>query len=322
MEITINPLYDKFGSIISATGKVDIRELDKIKVINLFNCSGVVLFRGFDLNTDKFKKLTELFSTNFMSFLGGRYSRKMINGDKTFLSVRESMIKEDNLATPLEDNGDNLAIPLHGEMYYKKKKPTLIWFYCANPALKDGETIVCDGVKLYNNLNPSTQNLFEEKRIKYISKFCEEKWQQIYGTNDLNIVKQICEEDNIQLRINPDKSLTLEYVCSAIVKSRCGQHKVFMNSVLPVVKQEELLGEIKASNVKFEDCTKIPEAVIKEVQEVAAKLTYPIKWQKHDVLMVDNTRVLHGRKAFSDNQRDIYIRLCEPNFQVQGLEDV
>lgn len=322
MNITVNPLYDKFGSIISATGKVDIRELDKIKVINLFNFSGVVLFRGFDLNTDEFKKLTELFSTNFMPYLGGGYSRKMINGDKTFLSVRRSTIKEDNLAIPLEDNGDNLATSLHGEMYYKKKKPTLIWFYCANPALKDGETIVCDGVKLFNSLNSSTQNLFEEKRIKYISKFSEEKWQEIYGTNDLIIVKQLCEEDNIQLRINQDKSIIAEYVCSAIVKSRCGQHKSFMNNILQIVEKEELLGEIKANNVEFEDCTKIPEAVIKEVQEVAAKLTYPIKWQKHDVLMVDNTRVLHGRKAFSDNQRDIYIRLCEPNFQVKGLEDV
>ncbi len=30
--------------------------------------------------------------------------------------------------------------------------------------------------------------------------------------------------------------------------------------------------------------------------------------------MIDNTRILHGRRAFADDQRDIYIRLCSPAF--------
>jgi len=198
-------------------------------------------------------------------------------------------------------------------MYYRKKKLTLLWFYCANPALKGGETTVCDGFQIYNNLNPSTQKLFEEKRLKYIRNYPDEKWQQIYGTDDLMVVKQVGEENHVQLTVNKDKSITTEYVFSAIIKSRCGQHRVFINNILPVIEQEFTYGS-KVSIVRFEDGTKIPETAIREVQEIAAKLTYLIEWQKHDVLMVDNTRLLHGRKAFSDNQRDIYVRLCDTNF--------
>jgi alpha-ketoglutarate-dependent taurine dioxygenase len=238
-----------------------------------------------------------------MSYVGGAYSRKKINGDETLLSVTET-----------GGSVDNSAMPLHGEMYYKKKKPTLVWFYCANPALKGGETTVCDGLQIYNNLNPSTQKLFEEKRLKYIRNYADGKWQQIYGTDDLMVVKQVCDKNNVQLTVNKDKSITTEYVCSAIVKSKCGQHRVFINNILPVIEQEFTYGS-KVSIVRFEDGTKIPKTVIREVQEIAAKLTYPIAWQKHDVLMVDNTRLLHGRKAFSDNQRDIYVRLCDTNFQ-------
>ena len=194
-------------------------------------------------------------------------------------------------------------------MYYRKKKPTLLWFYCANPALKGGETTVCDGVQIYNNLNASTQKLFEEKCLKYIFYYPDGKWQQIHGTDDLMVVKQVCEENYVQLIVNKDKFISREYVCSAIIKSRCGQHRVFINNILGATDYEDPDGF-----ALFEDGTQIPETVIREVQEITAKLTYLIEGQKHDVLMVDNTRLLHGRKAFSDNQRDIYIRLCDTNF--------
>jgi len=305
MPIKINPLYNDLGTIISTSGKVDILELDRTEVINEFNSSNLVLFRDFALNADKFNKFTELFSTNFIFYAGGAYRRKMINDDETLLSVTGA-------------DEDNSAIPLHGEMYYKKQKPTLVWFYCANPALKDGETTVCDGLQIYNNLNPSTQKLLAEKRLKYIRNYPDGKWQEIYGSDDLSVVKQVCDENNVHLTVNEDKSITTEYVCSAIVKSRCGNHWIFINNILPVIEQEFIYGS-KISIVRFEDGTKIPQTAIREIQEIAAELTYPIVWKKHDLLMVDNTRLLHGRKAFSDNQRDIYVRLCDTNFQVSNL---
>ena len=295
MDITINPLYDELGTLISARSKVDIFELDKTEVINSFNSSGLVLFRGFDTSTEEFKKFTELLSTNFMPYVGSAHSRKKINGDETLLSVYSSERRE---SYP--------ELPLHGELHHKKKKPNLLWFYCANPALKGGETTVCDGLQIYNNLNSSTQKLFEEKRLKYTIYYPDGKWQQAYGTDDLMVVKQVCDENHVQLIVNQDKSITTEYVCSAIIKSRCGQHKVFINNILTAINPQ-----ITYAFVLFEDGTKIPETVIRELEEITAKLTYLIEWQKHDVLMVDNTRLLHGRKAFSDNQRDIYIRLCD-----------
>jgi alpha-ketoglutarate-dependent taurine dioxygenase len=50
------------------------------------------------------------------------------------------------------------------------------------------------------------------------------------------------------------------------------------------------------------------------LNEIADKITTKIPWKKGDILMVDNTRIMHGRRAFSDNQRDIYLRLCSPAF--------
>ena len=51
-----------------------------------------------------------------------------------------------------------------------------------------------------------------------------------------------------------------------------------------------------------------------ELNEIAERITIEISWQKGDILMIDNTRIMHGRRAFYDDQRDIYTRLCFPAF--------
>ncbi len=298
MNITTAPLANNFGTTILGSADRNILKLNREEVINLFNLSSALLFRGFDIDTETFKKITEVFCTNFVSYIGGAYSREMINGDKTLLSVTGGKL--------------HFAVPLHGEMYYRKQKPNIIWFYCASPALKDGETTICDGVQVYNELSDFTQDLLNKKRLKYIRTYPAETWQKIYQTDDLNLVEKVCLDNDMHLKANPDHSITTEYVSSAIQKSRCGNHKVFINNILPVVAQE--IAGSNSSLVRLEDDSKIPDSVISEIKDVTETLTHLISWQKGDVVMIDNTRLLHGRRSFSDNQRDIYVRLCEANF--------
>lgn len=297
MTLQTLPLSETFGSTVLGATKQDICRLDQAEVIEQFNTSSLLLFRGFDVDTEDFKKFTELFSTNFVSYIGGAYSREMINGDKTLLSV----------------TGGKLAFPvaLHGEMYYRKHKPDILWFYCASPALKDGETTVCDGIQIYNQLSSSTQELFQEKKLKYTRTYPTGIWQKIYQTDDLSHVAAVCQDNDMQLEANSEQ-ITTHYVASAIQPSRCGKHQVFINNILPVVAQE--INGNTSSIVRFEDDSKIPESVIDEINTITEQLIHLVSWQKSDVLMIDNTRLMHGRRAFADNQRDIYVRLCQASF--------
>ena len=296
MNLKTAPLFDTLGTTILGKNS-EICELDKAEVIDKFNSSSLLLFRGFDIDTDKFKTFTELFSTNFVSYVGGAYSREMINGDKTLLSV----------------TGGKEAFPvsLHGEMYYRKQKPDILWFYCVSPALKDGETTVCDGIEIYNKLSYATQELFQEKRIKYTRTYPTGVWQKIYQTDDLSQVEAVCKDNNMQLEATSEQ-ITTHYLTSSIQPSRCGKYQVFINNILPVVAQE-VTGR-NSSLVRFEDNSKIPDTVINEIKEVTEQIIHLVSWQTGDILMIDNTRLLHGRRGFSDNQRDIYVRLCEANF--------
>jgi alpha-ketoglutarate-dependent taurine dioxygenase len=67
--------------------------------------------------------------------------------------------------------------------------------------------------------------------------------------------------------------------------------------------------------LKFDDDSQIPDELMDELNGIAERITTNIEWQKGDILMIDNTRIMHGRRAFTDQMREIYIRLCSPNFQ-------
>lgn len=300
MILQTKSIFGDFGTLIFGTPDIDILGLDRQEIVDCFKSSNLLLFRGFEVDTDKFKTFTELLSTNFVSYVGGAYSREMINGDKTLLSVTGGK--------------QHFAVPLHGEMYYRKQKPEIIWFYCASPALKEGETTVCDGRQVYNELSDATRSLLQEKRLKYIRTYPTGVWQKIYQTDDIEILKKVCTENDMQLQVNADFSITTEYTTSAIQVSRCGKYNVFINNILPVVEQESKGSQ--TSIVRLEDYSKLPDEVIDEIKQVSDRLTQLVSWKKGDILMVDNTRLLHGRRSFADEQRDIYVRLCNAAFSL------
>ncbi|MEH1914227.1 TauD/TfdA family dioxygenase [Nostoc sp.] len=291
MNNQIHSISDSIVQEINNLDNVSILELDKEEIINLFKANGILLFRGFDVDVDIFKEFTNLLSINFINYAGGAFSRRVINGDETLLSVND--FKSD--------------IKLHGEMYYQQNIPLMLWFFCANPPLEDGETTVCDGRQFFNEISSSTKELFSKKKLKFNVRISQEDWQKKYQTDDLNQLEEMCRKNNTHLTVNEDQSILLEYISPAIIPSRCGKHQVFINSLLPTK-------QLNPKILNFEDDSEIPEEVVSELNEIAEKITTEISWRKGDILMIDNTRILHGRRSFADDQRDIYIRLCSPAF--------
>ncbi len=291
MKINTQLLSENAGQQIINTDNTNILDLDREEIINLFKSYGVLIFRGFENNIDTFTKFTNSLSKDFRDYTGGVFNRRVINGNATVLSV----------------NDFNDEIKLHGEMYYQQDIPLMLWFFCAHPASQDGETIVCDGRQFFNELSSSLKKLFSNKKLKYISRLNKESWQKRFKTDDLAVVVQICKSNDLLLQINEDESINLQYICPAVHPSRCGKYPTFINSLLPAKHRYQ-------NTVYFEDDSEITDDIVSELNEVAERITTEISWKEGDILMVDNTRIMHGRRAFSDNQRDIYLRLCSPAF--------
>lgn len=290
-QLHTEPLSKTIGQQIINVNNSSILELSKESIVNLFRAQGLLLFRGFEADVETFTKFSNELSTNFMDYTGGVFKRKIINGNSTLLSVNDFKDK----------------VKLHGEMYYQKNIPLMLWFFCANPASQDGATIVCDGKLFFDELSDLLKDLFSRKKLKYCGHLERDAWRKRYKTDELDVVKQICKSNDTHLQINEDESIDVYYICPAVHPNRTGEAMIFINSLLPAMA-------ISPDVVSFDDGTNIDDTIMSELNEIAEKITVEINWQKGDILMVDNTRIMHGRRAFVDDKRDIYIRLCSPAF--------
>ena len=86
-------------------------------------------------------------------------------------------------------------------------------------------------------------------------------------------------------------------------KSRNDYDLCFANHLLIDLRSENQLIRRSLLGKK-----KIPQSILNEIKKKAEELTYEIKWGKNDLVMVDNKRFMHGRRAYKKNSpRDIVV---------------
>jgi alpha-ketoglutarate-dependent taurine dioxygenase len=300
-DMRVEAISGACGAVVHGSPGESVLDLDPKRLVELFTSAGALLLRGFTVELDAFNKFSATFGAEFMTYKGGSYVRRTVNDgkDATLLSTSHEFGRETQ---------DMFGLPLHGEMYYLDNRPIVLWFYCVIPPASGGETTICDGSRIYEGLRPSTKELFAAKRLKYVRTYRDGEWQKIYGTDDVAEVERFCHENGLKVEADPaTRGIRTEYVHPAVITSRWGQHSVYINNMLPVLWQESL-GR-GSSIVRFEDDSTVPADVVDELVRIQERLIIPVAWRTHDVLMLDNTRFMHGRRAFEDPRREICLRM-------------
>ncbi|MDF5724804.1 MAG: TauD/TfdA family dioxygenase [Rhizonema sp. PD37] len=280
-------MKNKIESLGMSTGKIiyscddcqDIHRLKVATIMDLFKSSGVLLFRGFRINHEQMKTFAEQFSSKFIQ----DYGRPQVDSDKFVHFVDPGM-------------GDS---SFHREHGYSPFCPDVIWFCCAVPAAQGGETTFCDGVQVWEKLSEETRQLFISKKLKFRHEVHADIIRRFTGLDasitDIEGVLDSFEGVNYQFQEN--ESILLEYICSAVVKTKYSHDDAFANSILAL------------EHATLEDDSILPDEIIGEIEEVTDKLTEKISWQAGDLVMIDNSRFMHGRKEFNDNRRQIFSTL-------------
>ena len=294
----VGQISERFGSVVEGSPGEKVSDVDPQIVKDLIKSRGVVMFSSFGSPLDEFERYIRTFGDDFMSYQGGGYIRRRVSPDETLLSTRYDHGREKQ---------ETFGLPLHGEMYYTNHRPILLWFYCQKPAASEGETTVCDGAQIYDALSDEMKELLASKKLKYIRHYLDGEWQKIYQTDEINEAIRFCAGNGIDARVVDGNALKTEYAYPAVIKSRWGEHWVYINNVLPVVWQEQM-GR-KTSIVRFEDGSEIPQQLIDEVTRAQERLMIPLPWKAGDFAAVDNTRALHGRRAFTDTDREVFLRM-------------
>ncbi|MDF5721308.1 MAG: TauD/TfdA family dioxygenase [Rhizonema sp. PD37] len=290
-------MTSKIESFGISTGKIvhsiqdfqDILNLSVPDTNELFKSSGCLLFRGFGVTHEQMKTFAKQFSSKFIQ----DYTRPQVNSDQFVHFV---------------DPGMDNCLP-HSEHAYSPFRPDVIWFCCAVPAAEGGETLFWDGVRVWEELSQESKQLFLSKKLKFCYNNIPFDLLKRFASSDATIVdiKQILDGfEGVTYKINGEQTISMEYVCSAVVKTKYGNQNAFANTFWATQKKTE--------EAIFEDGSRAPDEVVDEIEKVLNKLTEEISWQAGDLVMMDNSRFLHGRRAFNDTRRQVFSTLSNLNF--------
>jgi len=249
--------------------------------------SGAVIYRGFADSLE-----------NFNDFVSAHSARI------TFDPARKAATS--NTAEILAGHHE---MGLHKENGNLPFSPDLQWFYCLNAASTGSETTFCDGERVLFDLSPRTRRLFERRHVRYARRL---PWHQVkhYLSLELQIPIERIGDEHLH-RVNEQVSgqtyrriddylIASELVVSALSLSGFSGRTSFCNSLLgPSINYEP-------PRITWADGEDIGFDVWDEIREVTERNTYSHFWHQGDIVVIDNNRVMHGRRRLEDRSRRIF----------------
>lgn len=275
-------------------------DLDKPLVEELYKTYGAVLFRGYALDTDAFSSLVRTYCTHAVFNESG--GREMVDEEQVIQTV----------------NIGSLPFPLHPELSREPWKPDVCWFGCLTPPRSGGETTICDGAKIVRNLPKKVFNAFADRRLLYRRTTTSEEVRYWLGTEDITDrgLRDPPEDCPFSFE-RVDGQLYRSFTAPALHKPMFSDDLCFGNFLLFARYHNNNYG-----HPLFEDGSVVAAGLTDRVNKIGNACLVSVKWRAGDVLMLDNTRFLHGRREIKDtSQRYILSYFGFLKFAVPGEEE-
>ena len=141
-----SPEGKDFGCLVLSRNGGDIFDISPKEVIRLFKRHGTLLFRDFEMEGgDIFRAFSDKFGRDFVTYPGVK---------------RDSVSEDSTVQTAVKGEG---SISLHQEMSYLPFPfcPEFCCFYCKQPPVISGQTIMCDGTGVVPFLSKSARKFLK-----------------------------------------------------------------------------------------------------------------------------------------------------------------
>jgi len=284
------------GMICLSEDGGSLGELEREFLLSCVSEHGYVILRGFKADIGEFSRLVRSVSKRI-----SLDPARSFNGD---------------VAQKVDAGYD--AVGLHCENGNSPFWPNLCWFYCEQSPSRGSQTTVCDGYAVFADMEPDARQLFSGQDIMYSRNVASKHWKtyvlHALSNQDGDAPRSI---DEIELKHllsliddptaatvfeNSDGSISYHFQVSAVRQSVLSKKSApaFANSIFgPSYNYEKPL-------ITLADGAAIPDQLLEALGAVCDQHTYDVGWKDHDVLLIDNTRVMHGRRPIDDKARVIY----------------
>lgn len=202
-------------------------------------------------------------------------------------------------------------IGLHIENGNTPVCPDIVAFYSPRAAFEGSQTTIADGRAVLAALDPATRVRWQRPLI--VSRRLPEAMWKRYLANEH---PAISHPDEVTARhveefraavpgqdftLHDDGSMDYRLTVQPVRASALSAGAGFANAVLGPSHNYE------PPTYTFADGEVVGTDEIEALRAIAETVTHEINWQDGDIAILDNTRVMHGRRAIRDGDRQLFI---------------
>jgi len=262
---------------------------------------GGILLRGFAVHeSTDFQQVAQALVPELKPYVEGQSPRTKVT-DRVYTST----------AYPPQ-----FSITLHNELSYAKEPPRWLLFHCHTPCPVGGETAICDVRRVYEKVRPDVRSRFETKGVKYVKNMhggapggFGKSWMDHFETSDRKEVESYLAANGIRYEWLRNGALRTISIRPGVVKHPVTKETHWFNqanlwhiSNFEPRRREQLMrlcGEEKLpTHAYFGDATVIRDEELDLVRKVMWANAISFRWQRGDVLLLDNYLVAHGRNPY------------------------
>lgn len=285
---------------------------------------GALLLRGFCppvRTAADFDTVCRAFGLDVFPYVGGAAPRTVVSG---------------SVFTANESPADQL-IPFHHEMAQSRTHPGTLFFYCRTPPAEGGETPIVLSHLVYERVRaefPGFVDALEEKGVRYVRVLPEEDdpssaigrgWKSTFAVQTQEEAEEVGRAMGMELEWleggqqdddssnNNNNNERLLKTTTAVMPAtkrdpRAGGKTAWFNSIVAAFTGWKDQRNDPRRAVVFGDGSPLDAEVLGRCLEIMNELAVAFRWERGDILVVDNWVTLHSRNSFK-GERLIYASL-------------
>ena len=302
------PVTGAFPMLYNASGTMDLEASEawvsahaEAVQSTLAQC-GALVFRGFGLASDAdFDRFIQAFSwPNFT------YAESLSNAVRRNRTPRVFTANE---APP------DVQIYLHHEMAQTPVYPSRLFFFCEQPANGGGATPICRSDWLLERLHKVVPNFVDDcanKGVRYSQTMPAQddlasgqgrSWRSTLSADDKTAAETKLAQLGYTWRWQADDALSVTTPILPAVRELADGSRSFFNQLIAAFFGWQDSRNDGRRAITLGDGSALDAVAMQSAVALAEELTVDLHWQLGDVALVDNLRVMHGRRPFQGERK-------------------
>jgi len=209
------------------------------------------------------------------------------------------------------NEGDH-GINAHSEATYSPLRPDLICFYCTGlPDEGGGQTFLTDGIQILRDVSAKTRQVLLDCIIRYEAVMPIQYLEQMTDLSFAELSRvwltpaNGCEHTPVE----GGQKVAIRYTVPACPRVTFSDERAFANN---------LLASMQYRTIQLEQIQRfapgLDEEAVREALEASFSGARWIAWRPGDLVVVDNSRVMHGREPLTNvSDRRIMVVMLRRN---------